>query len=129
MSNVSRALGFGAVGAVDVVSGALVGSFVELFAPPITTQSPIQMFVEGIIQTITVFFLSMEASQLINRLNESPTSSLPFLYGVFIAIPNTTAKLTTSVGYARQMIKGMIFPGVQTINPSSAAVPLGTPSA
>lgn len=128
MSSVSTALGFAGVGAIDLLSGAAIGTFVEVFAPPITTQSPGQLFIEGAVQAIIAFFLSVQATQLINRLNESPTSSMPFLYGVLVSLPNTTAKLTTSIAYGRQMIKGMVYPATQTANPSSAAVPLGTPS-
>ena len=104
-----KALEVGVVGTVDLFTGMLMSGAVEVFAPPITNQSPLQLLLEGTVQFLTILYLSLEGTKLFQRTGDRVSGPLPYGVGLFVGAPNTTAKLSLVAGYARQLVKGIVF--------------------
>lgn len=107
--SLAPALQEGLLMGMDATAGLFVGTVVETFAPPITTQSPLQLFLEGMVQLITIGYLAKEGSTLLHRGGETE-ETLGYYIGVIAGMPNTFAKFTLVTGYAKGWIKSIIFP-------------------
>ncbi len=91
------------VSALDVTAGLLTSTVVELIAPPIGTQSFPRLVFEGIVQLCAITYVGLEVQQAINRVQRDPTRGIPFVWGLFIGMPNTIGKLSVSARYIRMM--------------------------
>lgn len=127
--SIPRALEIGAVGALDLYTGLAVSSAVEVFAPPITNQSPVQLLIEGTVQFLTILFLSLEGTKLLSRTQSVAATPIPFAVGSFIGMPNTVAKLTMVAGYGRQLVKSIAFTDPSaTVSPVPQNIPSMVPA-
>ena len=123
--SIPKALEVGVIGTMDLYTGMIVSGLVEIVAPPITNQSPLMLLAEGTIQFLTILYLSLEGTKLMNRVGDKLASPIPFAVGLFVGMPNTVAKLTAVAGYARQLVKGIVTPAAPgTSVPQS--LPVGT---
>ncbi len=123
--SIPKALEVGVIGTMDLYTGMAVSGLVEIMAPPITNQSPLMLLAEGTIQFLTILYLSLEGTKLMNRVGDKLASPVPFAVGLFVGMPNTVAKLTAVAGYARQLVKGIVTPAAPgTSVPQS--MPVGT---
>ena len=123
--SIPKALEVGVIGTTDLYTGMVVSGLVEIVAPPITNQSPLMLLAEGTIQFLTILYLSLEGTKLMNRVGDKLASPIPFAVGLFVGMPNTVAKLTAVAGYARQLVKGIVTPAAPgTSVPQS--LPVGT---
>lgn len=129
-----KALEVGVVGSIDLATGMLISGAVEVFAPPITNQTPVQLLIEGTVQFLAVLYLSLEGTKLFQRTGDRVSGMLPYGVGLFVGAPNTTAKLSLVAAYARQLVKGMIFrtgagTAAQSVPVTSTPVPVPAPAA
>jgi len=122
--SIPRALEVGVVGTTDLFTGMVISSAVEVFAPPITNQSPLMMLLEGTVQFLTILYLSIEGTRLMRRNGDALASPLPYGIGLLMGAPNTTAKLTAVAAYGRQLVKGLAFPAAPGV--VSQSIPAAT---
>jgi len=107
--SLAPALQEGLLMGMDATAGLFVGSAVETFAPPISTQGPLQLFLEAMVQLITIGYLAKEGSTLLHRGGETE-ETIGYYIGVIAGMPNTFAKFTLVTGYAKGWLKSIIFP-------------------
>lgn len=123
--SIPKALEVGVIGTMDLYTGMAVSGLVEIVAPPITNQSPLMMLLEGTVQFLTILYLSLEGTKIMNRTGDKLASPIPYAVGLYVGMPNTIAKLTAVAGYARQLVKGIVSPAAPATSVPQS-LPVGT---
>lgn len=74
-------------------AGLLTARIMELLFPPIKDQSPLRLYLEGMLQLGAITYMSIEVSKVVMRVQADPTKGFPFFIGLVAGMPNTIAKL------------------------------------
>jgi hypothetical protein len=112
-----------AITVLDGTAGMLTGSLIEMVSPPITTQGPIRIFVEAMLQLGALVYLSSEVAKMINRVQDDPTGGVPYLWCVLFSNPSTITKIGLSGQVLRSFFRTTISQQTLLSEQAAAEVP------